>query len=92
MAWCEDEFESVERAKRSKIAGYNRPGPAQSALILRYFLSYVVLRERLRERRAAMLVSGGVWIGAGSISGEKSTFWLCRVIFISGGHRPGGSR
>ena len=33
-----------------------------------------MLRERLRERRAAMLVSGGVWIGAGSISGEKSTF------------------
>ena len=48
-----------------------------------------MLRERLRERRAAMLVSGGVWIGAGSISGEKSTFWLCRVIFISGG--PVGS-
>ena len=44
-----------------------------------------MLRERLRGRRAARLVSGNVWIGAGSISGEKSTFWVRRAIFISGG-------
>ena len=46
-----------------------------------------MLRERLRGRRAARLVSGNVWIGAGSISGEKSTFWVRRAIFISGGFR-----
>ena len=80
-----DEFESAERAKRSKIAGCNGHGAAQSAPTLRCLLSYVVLRERLRGRRAARLVSGGVWIGVGSIFGEKNPFWLRRVILISGG-------
>ena len=49
-----------------------------------------MLRERLRGRRAARLVSGNVWIGAGSISGGEKHILGSSCYFYLGW--PGGFR